>query len=185
VEFTPEPVDLLLHPSRPGEICEIVDVHLAIDEQRRLASACAAMELPAVVVMTIAVEAERVLDTLTRHTARPPSEIEAILDGAAVSAHALQLEPVPLRPLGDYRRAILAGGCAPRTEVPASLAMRVPLSLLAAWSLAAALVNEPLAEWVAKALARANLNRVSWEAAATAGAQSLESWAAVAVLASG
>jgi len=182
-EFVPDPIDLARQPWRPGELCDVVDLHLAADLRERLELAAAAQGVPIAVVLLTAVEAERVITILTAHSGRTRREVAVLLDACADVRPERSVDPSPVRRLRAYALTILAGEHRPTQPAPDHLAVRVPQSLAAAWSIAATNEASALEQWILSTLERAELNRTRWEAFAAYAGHSLESWAALSALA--
>lgn len=179
-EFLPEPVDLARHPWRPGELCQIFDLHLPAELRERLGRSAAEQGVPVAVVAVAAVEAERAVATVSASFGRTRAHLEAVLDHTAAGTPVRGVDPPAARRLRAYAHAIFAGMHPPADATPAQLALRVPQSLAAAWSLAAADEASPLEQWILGTLDRAELARTRWEAAAAYAGQPLVSWAALA-----
>jgi hypothetical protein len=181
-EFVPDPVDLSRKPWRPGELCEVVDLQLTAGLRGRLDRAAAENGIPVAVVVQAAVEAERVLGSVAANSSRTRAEVAVILDEAAAATPERGVDPPAVRRLRSYAFAIFAGADPPTEPTPAQLALRVPQSLAAVWSLAAAAESAPFQAWIVRTLERTELARTRWEAAAAYSGCALESWAAVRVL---
>jgi hypothetical protein len=182
-EFVPDPVDLARQPWRPGELCQIVDLQLPAGLRERLGRAAAEQGVPVAVVVLAAVEAERAVATVSANSGRTRAHVEAVLDHAAAATPERGVDPPAARRLRAYAHAIFAGMHAPADATPAQLALWVPQSLAAAWSLAAAAEASPLEQWIVGTLEHAELTRTRWEAAAAYAGRPLESWSALAALA--
>lgn len=182
-EFVPDPIDLALQPWRPGELCEVIDLQLAADLRARLEFAAAAQGVPIAVVLIASVEAERVITNLIACSGRTRPEVAALLDASADVRPERGVDPPSVRRLRAYAFGILAGAHRPLQPSPPHLAVRVPQSLTAAWSIAAARDAFTLEQWILGTLECAELNRTRWEAIAAYAGHSLESWAALSALA--
>lgn len=182
-EFLAEPIELGRQPWRPGELCLVIDLQLPIELRERLDRAAAEQGVPVAVVMQAAVEAERVIAILSGSPGRTRNLVVALLDDAAGATLERGVDPPATRRLRAYALAVLAAGHAPTVPTPTHLAIRVPQSLAAAWSLAAAAETSPLEHWIVKTLEHSDLTRTRWEAAAAYAGRALEGWAAVALLA--
>jgi hypothetical protein len=181
-EFAPDPIDLARQPWRPGELCEVVDLYLGADLRERLDSAAAAQGVPIAVLLLATVEAERVIAVVAARSGRTRGEITSLLDAGAEARPERDVDPPPARRLRAYAFAILAGAHPPEQPTSPRLAIRVPQSLAAAWSLAATREESSLEDWVISKLERGELTRTRWEAAAAYAGRSLESWAALSAL---
>jgi predicted HicB family RNase H-like nuclease len=181
-EFVPDTVELARQPWRPGQLCQVVDLRLPATLRARLDRAAAKQGIPVAVVVQAAVEAERVIRLVTASSRKTRTEIAAVLDDAAAATPERGVDPTAVRRLRAYALAIFVGTYAPTEPTPARFALRVPQSLAAAWSLAAATETARLEQWIVRTLERAELTRARWEAAAAFAGSALESWAAVAVL---
>lgn len=182
-EFVPDPVDLARQPWRPGELCQVVDLQLPVALRARLDRAATEQGIPVAVVVQAAVEAERAIGIVTANSSKTRAEIALVLDDAATATPERGVDPPAVRRLRAYALAIFAGTYAPTEPTPAQFALRVPQSLAAAWSLAAATETARLEQWIVGTLKRAELTHTRWEAAAAFAGCTVESWAAVAVLA--
>jgi hypothetical protein len=181
-EFVPCPIDLTRQPWRPGELCQVVDLQLPAGLRERLDCAAAEQGIPIAVVMQAAVEAERVIAIVAAASRRTRAQVALHLDDVAAATLQRGVDPPAIRRLRAYALAIFAGAHPPTELTPAQLVLRVPESLAAAWSLAAAAETSPFEDWIVVTLESAELNRTQWEAAAAFAGRALESWAAVAVL---
>jgi hypothetical protein len=181
-EFVPDPVDLVRQPWRPGELCHVIDLQVPAALRARLDRAAAEQGIPIAVVVQVAVEAERVITILAANSSRTRDEIASVLDDAAAATPERGVDPPAVRRLRAYALAIFAGTYAPTEPTPPELALRVPQSLAAAWSLAAAAETASIEQWIVGTLKRAELTRTRWEAAAAFAGCTVEGWAAVAVL---
>lgn len=181
-EFAPQPIDLVRQPWRPGELCDVVDLHLAKDLRKRLDGAAAEQGVPLAVVVLAAVESERVIGIAAAASGRTRGAVTALLDAAADVRPERGVDPPPVRRLRAYALAILAGTHPPTEAAPAQLAVRVSQSLVAVWSIAATTEASSLEQWIVSTLERAELTRTRWEAVAAYAGRALESWAAVALL---
>lgn len=181
-EFVPDPVDLARQPWRPGELCQVVDLQLPAALRARLDRAATEQGIPVPVVVQAAVESERAIGIVAANSGKTRAEIAVVLDDAAAATRERGVDPPAVRRLRAYALAIFAGAYAPTEPTPAQFALRVPQSLAAAWSLAAAAETASLEQWIVATLKRAELTRIRWEAAAAFAGCTVESWAAVAVL---
>lgn len=182
-DFVPVQVDLTRQPWRPAEWCQIVDLSLASDLRHRVSEAAVTQGVPVGVVVIASVEAERAIAMVGSFTGKSVAYLDDLLDRAAAAAPQREIDPIPVRRLRAYARAIYAGLDAPSETAPSTLALRVPQSLCATWGLAAAEVMLPLEQWVLRMLEQSTLTRTRWEAAAAYAGRSLESWVVLNVLA--
>lgn len=166
---------LLAQPQRPGDLCESLCVEFPTDALNSARAYATEAGIPLALWLTIAVEAERALQTAAAATGVDADIVAGAADRVAKHPHRYDIPPPHARRLASYAEALrtgVPGGAAATSGSP--VALRVSHLAAAAWSLDAARMGTPLDSWIA-AMPLAP-GREFWEAAAADGGIQLSEW---------